>query len=99
MIKPTVGRVVLFHPYATDTSHAQIGEEPHAALIAAVWSDTCINIAAFDANGVPYGQTSVLLWQEGNPKPDSGYAEWMGYQIGQAKKHGEFSIGDAQRTV
>jgi hypothetical protein len=88
MIKPTVGRIVLFYP-APDSDRPRVGNDPHAAIITAVWGDACINLSVFDANGTPYAQTSVLLVQEGEPKPSWAYAEWMPYQIGQAKKHSE----------
>jgi len=83
MIKPTVGRVVWYWP----KNH---GSQPHAAIVAHVWSDTCVNLAIFDSNGVPVANppTSVLLLQEGNERPTGGnFCEWMPYQIGQAKKH------------
>ena len=79
MIAPTVGRVVWYRKNLGD-------EQPFAALIVHVWSDTCVNLAYFDANGIAENETSVLLWQEGNPKPDYRYCEWMPYQKGQAAK-------------
>jgi hypothetical protein len=81
MIKPTIGRVVWYHPTGTTEI-----DQPHAALIAHVWSDTCVNLAAFDSNGVPYSNTSVFLYQGDGQKPSSQYAEWMPYQQGQAAK-------------
>lgn len=84
MIKPTVGRVVWYYP----KGHTN-GEQPHAAIIAHVWSDTCVNLAIFDANGQPYppGKTSILLVQEGAPIPTGGdYCTWMPYQMGQAQR-------------
>jgi hypothetical protein len=90
IIKPTVGRIVWFHPSAL------IGEsgfaapypgEPLAAIVAKVWSDTCVNLTVFDANGVAHSRTYVLLLQDGNPTPEGGYfCEWMPYQKGQAAK-------------
>lgn len=84
MIQPTIGRVVWFFP-----SGHQHGHQPHAALIAHVWSDTCVNLAIFNANGQPYADppTSVLLVQDGNEVPSGGnYCTWMPYQKGQAAK-------------
>lgn len=87
MIKPTVGRVILFHPGPGFTGCRASDGEPLPALVARVWSDTCINIGGFDANGVPFSATSVLLIQDDNPVPNGGhYAEWMPYQKGQAAK-------------
>ncbi len=85
MIKPTVGRVVWFYP-----KFHQPGHQPLAAIVAHVWSDTCVNLAIFDANGRPMADppTSVLLVQEGAEVPSGGlYCAWMPYQVGQAKKY------------
>lgn len=85
IIKPTVGRVVWYYPAGHHGDN-----QPLAALVAHVWSDTCVNLAIFDANGSPFvaPPTSVLLIQEGNPVPTGGnYCTWMPYQMGQAKKH------------
>lgn len=85
MIKPTVGRVVLFTPAPND-SDLSAYHGPRAAIICEVWSDTCVNLAVFSGSGQVFGRTSVLLHQEGNAKPDGYFAEWMPYQIGQAAK-------------
>lgn len=84
MIKPTIGRVVWFHPgLAPDSSRT---ETTQAAIICHVWSDTCVNLAVFDANGVASNQTSVYLFQGDSERPSSQFAEWMPYQQGQAAK-------------
>lgn len=83
MIKPTVGRVVWFYPLGH-----QPYEQPLAAIVAHVWSDTCVNLAIFDANGVPMPKppTSVLLVQPEAEVPAGGhYCAWMPFQVGQAK--------------
>lgn len=81
MIKPTVGRVVHYRPIG-------VNGPAHAAIIACVHNDTCVNLAVFDANGSPYSRASVkLLHDDMNPSiPEGGYAEWMPYQKGQAAK-------------
>lgn len=82
MIKPTIGRVVwLRRPENTR-------EQPEAALITYVHTDTCINVGGFDANGAPFGCTSVYLDQGDDPRPKWAniYAEWMPYQKGQAAR-------------
>jgi hypothetical protein len=79
MIKPTIGRIVWFYP----RGH-KAGEQPLAAIVAHVWSDTCVNLAIFDANGQPYtpGTTSVLLVQENSEVPSAGnFCTWMPYQL------------------
>ena len=85
MIKPTVGRVVWFrHPQMLPY------HQPYAALVTFVHSDEYVNLIVFDPNGKPFGADSIQLLQEGQEKPEKkNYAEWMPYQIGQAKKHEE----------
>ena len=86
MIKPTVGRVVWYWPALTENEVK--AAQPCAALIAYVWNDRIVNLAVFTPNGVSYNETSVTLVQEGDAVPQLGrYAEWMPYQVGQAKKH------------
>lgn len=81
MIKPTVGRVVWYRQDDRPET------EPLAAIIAKVWSDTCVNLAVFDANGMTFCKTSVkLVHDENDEKPSYGYAEWMPFQKGQAAK-------------
>ena len=84
MISPTIGRVVLYHPPFVPDSGTN--EVTHAAIVTHVWSDTCVNLAIFDSNGLPYSATSVFLYQGDIDRPSSSYAEWMPYQIGQAAK-------------
>jgi hypothetical protein len=87
MIKPTVGRAAHFHPAANDQAICKGGEQPLAAIIAHVWSDTCVNLVVFDANGHSWSRTSVLLIQDDGPIPEGGYyCAWMPYQKGQAAK-------------
>jgi hypothetical protein len=85
MIIPTVGRLVHFYPKKTEAL-ATIGDEPLAALVAAVWSPTCVNLHVIDANGIAHGKTSVLSVPDGAPMPHSGCWSWMPYQLGQAAK-------------
>lgn len=86
MIKPTIGRVVWYHPEPNM-------EQPNAALVSHVWSDTCVNLSCFDANGSHYIATSVPLVQdEDSQRPRLNYCEWMPYQKGQAAKQDEVSI-------
>ena len=90
IIKPTVGRVVLFHPSeltgeASFVRHPD--DQPYAAIIARVWSDSMVNLTVMDANGDPHSRTSVPLVQDSDSRPGNGfYCEWMPYQKGQAAK-------------
>ena len=100
MITPTIGRVVWFHP-ASDESDPRFADQPIcAALVAKVWSDTCVNLAVFDGNGNSHSRTSVLLIQDDNEVPGGGYyCEWMPYQKGQAAKteHAEAKLAASSR--
>ncbi len=79
MIKAVVGRVVWYYPPALIR-----GDQPWAALVCYVWSDRCVNLSTFDANGVQQPRTNVPLLQDDDPAPTDGhYASYMPYQIGQ----------------
>jgi hypothetical protein len=82
VIPPTIGRVVLVQkrPGSLDIT------QPEAAFITKVWSDRLINVGGFNANGTPFGETSVPLLQDDDPATLGPYAEWMPYQKGQAAK-------------
>ena len=90
IIKPTVGRVVWFHPswLACEPGFARHqGGQPYAAIIASVWSEALVNLSVFDANGAAHSRTSVPFMRDGDCVPGNGfYCEWMPYQKGQAAK-------------
>lgn len=89
MTKPTNGRVVWYHPSQFDLSSGQIvfhGSQPLAAIVAHVWSDTCVNLTVFDSNGNPHSKTSVTLHQGEGECTSSPYCEWMPFQKGQQLK-------------
>lgn len=96
IIKPTVGRVVL-------VKGPNIPPEGWPALITAVWSDFCINVAGFTTGGSPFARSSLELAQEGRPIHSLGeYAEWMPFQKGQAAKTEALAAqlaGQAQRQA
>ena len=88
MIKPTIGRVVWFTPSNHNDPRGDV-KQPMVALIAYVWSDRLVNLAAFDQNGAHFGAaTAVPLLQDDDEVPlRRGYfAQWMPYQMGQAAK-------------
>lgn len=85
MIKPTVGRVVLYKPHSHERFAGDDGSQRWPALVTNVWSDTCVNLAVFDPNGNSAGgRTSVFLAQDQDAQ--DGWCEWMPYQKGQAAK-------------
>jgi len=84
IIAPTVGRIV-WYVQRKDPPKRQ----PLAALVTYVHDDRLVNLAVFTVDGRQLAATSVILVQEGDPKPDDSYCKWMPYQLGQAKKHAE----------
>lgn len=99
MITPTIGRVVWYRPGPTDDLVGNDGGQPLAAIVAHVWSDTCVNLAVFDANGQAHNRTSVYLVQDETPRPTSQFAEWMPYQKGQAAKNEALELAAAARAA
>lgn len=101
MIKPTIGRVVLFHPSATWQDPSFAPAPVCAAIIAKVWSDNCVNLAVFDADGKSHSFKSVYLHPgDDSPVPGGGYyCEWMPYQKGQAAKTEALELAAAARAA
>ena len=61
--------------------------QPFDATVVCVWNDRMVNLHVLDHRGNPFLATLVPLMQEGDTPPQFGfYAEWMPYQLGQAKK-------------
>ena len=93
VISPTVGRIVLYRPAGSDPA-----AQPHAAIVTFVHDDRCVNLAIFNEGGSLYHGTQVTLVQDGDATPETGYAEWMPYQKGQAAKT-ESAEGTAAKLV
>lgn len=72
MIKPTIGRVVLFHPMQIDPDWPK---EVHAAVICKVHEGGKVNLCAFDGNGRPYNMTHIEIMQAGAQLPEFDYCE------------------------
>lgn len=84
MISPTVGRVVLFVPGQDmyGFGYSLSAGAQHAATVAYVHSDRCVNLSVTDSNGKQFARTSVTLRQPEDPIPSAGdYCEWMPYQV------------------
>jgi len=100
MIKPTVGRVVWFHPglsYATQRNIAfGVTDQPLAATIAHVINDNMVNLSYLDQNGNQYSATSVpFKHDEDSVVYGEFYCEWMPYQKEQAALSQASSSSDA----
>lgn len=90
IITPTIGRIVWYWPRHSQPEVKGIMQQPLAGIVTFVHDDRLVNLGLFTADGIPFGMTLVTLVQENDPKPDDGnYAQWMPYQLGQAKKHSE----------
>lgn len=78
MIKPTIGRIVYYHPPFVPDSGTN--EETFAAIVVAVHSEEYVNLAVFDSVGNLHPQLTVSLFQGEGERPTGAYAEWMPYQ-------------------
>lgn len=78
MIKPTVGRVVWFWIHGAPQLESK--QQPYAAIITYVHSDTMVNIATFDHTGQAHYATSIALYQGEGERPKYQHCEWMPYQ-------------------
>lgn len=87
MIKPTVGRVVLYKPKIGEQSVSHEHVQPFRADICYVWSDICVNLSVNNENGKQFCRESVTLAQDRDPLPGECY--WMDYQKHQAAKIAE----------
>jgi hypothetical protein len=90
MITPTVGRVVWYWPSLFDlATMRQIDvEQPFTAQVLYTRSERNVNLLVTDHYGGTHFRQGVQLKQEGdNVTPGQSFAEWMPYQLGQAKKH------------
>lgn len=67
-IPPMVGAQVLYWPPG-NVPITHRGDEPLAATIVRVWSDTLVNIAGYDATGNHFPKQRVFLWQGGDGRP------------------------------
>ena len=93
-IKPTIGRIVLYHPDSHDLAmgmNSNGNDQPMGAQVAYVWGEgEFVNLSITDHNGATHSRTSVALLQPNDPVPEFGsYCEWMPYQKGQAAKTDE----------
>lgn len=76
--KPTVGRIINYWPMTFERRWPH--EQPLAAIITHVWSDTCVNLAIHheDGTGV-FSRTSVPL-KGADDRPQPGECSWMAVQ-------------------
>ncbi len=82
IIKPTVGRVVLYWPLKQERAHAH--SQPFAAHICHVWNDNLVNLHILREDGTTFARTSCVLAQ--GREANDGECGWMPFQLGQAAK-------------
>jgi hypothetical protein len=97
MIKPTIGRKLWFwetreqfeagqalqHDHCNSIS---VVDQPKDATVVAVWNETLVNLYVVDHDGAGHAETSVVLVQEGDLVPETRFATWMPFQVGQARQ-------------
>lgn len=106
MITPTVGRKVWFWVNSEHTSDGKMLDERQAfdATVLYVHPTGEVNLLVVDHGGIPRFEEKVLLvdpekgaWptDQHDHAGERGYATWMPYQVGQAKKE----EGDANKAT
>ncbi len=88
MIKPSIGRKVWYHPSEADLlAHGgHLGDEqPFDATVVYVHDERSVNLRVTGHDGTTYTVLRAPLLQEGDQPLSPGYAEWMPYQVGQAR--------------
>ena len=88
IIKPSIGRVVLYRPNPNDSiDQAFVSREQKlSAMISYVWHNELVNLAVNDADGNSFSKTSVPLFQGDADDCPPGSCCWMPYQKAQAAK-------------
>jgi hypothetical protein len=84
---PTIGRKVWYRNDRTMHVHS---DQPCDATVIYVWNDSMVSLDVTDHAGNRHIRTSVRLVEPGTDTSSflSDYAEWMPYQVQQAKKEG-----------
>lgn len=91
MIHPTIGRKVWYRPAGHNRTELGVWDDTQAcdATVTYVWHDRMVNLRVTGPIGAVKQYNSVQLLQDNDTAPaliHGGYAEWMPYQQGQAKK-------------
>lgn len=62
-MKPTIGRIVIYHVSESDHSDLRTNSAQHCpAIVVAVWGESCVNLKVFgDGDRAPVWKTSVML--------------------------------------
>ena len=97
MIVPSIGRKVWYRPSHNDK---QLGmqaydDKPFDADVCYVWSDTEVNLVVTDHHGAQYRRTRVPI----NVPDVLPRADWMPFQLGQAKKTEADTLEEVRRLA
>lgn len=72
---PKPGAIVWYRNHFGDKI-PQLGDQPLAAIVAAVLADGCVNLSVIDCFGNHHPRQRIALVQPGDAKPIGAYAEW-----------------------
>lgn len=88
MIKPSNGRIVLYHRGERDRIPQHDPDQPLTAQVVHVWSDRAVSLVVWDSEGEHHFRREITLLQDQDQPPPNGHpwCEWMPYQKGQAAK-------------
>lgn len=82
LIKPSVGKPLLYYPDGWDIHH-----QPFAATVAHVLGDNLVNIGYLDGDGLAHAKSNVLLLHSDGPFPEGGgYCTWSQEQVERARE-------------
>lgn len=77
--QPVVGSMVYYHPGEGDPGPYP-GEEPLAAIVAAVLTENAMNLLVIAADGTPYGKQGVLFCRQGSTTMGGAYCDVPGHE-------------------
>lgn len=96
MIKPSIGRQVLYRPLESEKIHHK-HNQPFAATIIHVWNDRMVNLDVITEKGQHLFKSSCTLAQD--REASDGEAEWMQYQIDQQAKADAAAVAPASSPL
>lgn len=73
--KPTIGRIVIFHPGVNDKEASSNGATEVPAVIVRVWNDTCVNLKVLTDGPTDLWRTSVTTGPT-VPNQEDSYWSW-----------------------
>lgn len=74
-------------------NHIEVGPRLELEGVETTRVYASVNLAVRDFHGLQFTRPGVQIWNGEGEKPQGGYAAWMPYQQGQAKKHEAMDAG------